>query len=166
MTDRQIGNIIDDMIVLVDTREKSNKHIIDWLKENNIKYEIEKLDSCDYSFKLVGEYSHLSKSVLVERKNSLDELAGNFSINRSRFEREFERIPANTSVHLVVENFTWTKLFNKSYRSGFSSNSYMASIFSFSTRYDFKVWTCRRDESPIIMYNIMKYELRNKLKSL
>lgn len=101
MTDKQIGNIIDSMVVIVDTREKANKHIIDWLKENNIKYEIEKLDSCDYSFKLYGEYSHLSKSILVERKNSLDELAGNFSINRSRFE-SFLKICKNKSVRKSV----------------------------------------------------------------
>lgn len=163
MTDKQIGEILKDIVIIVDTREKKNKHILDWLDKNGIPYICEKLDSGDYSFILPNHTTlGLDKSILVERKNSWDEIIGNFTTNRKRFVNEFER--ATGKMHIVIENATWTKLFNESYRSMVKPNVVLANLMTFQVRYNCPVWLAKKEESPILIYEIIYRELREKLK--
>lgn len=167
ITDRQIADIIDSMVVIVDTREQKNDHILMYLKDNGIKYKIEKLDSGDYSFVLPNHPElNFDKKILLEKKNSLTEIAGNFGSARERFAREFERVPEDSKIHLVIEDATWKKLLNGSYRSEMSPQSMMASMLTWNIRYDVPIWFVGKDESPTVIYNIMKYELMEYLKEL
>ena len=95
----------------------------------------------DYTF-ILPNYPELDmdRKVIVERKGSLDELAGNFTKNRERFRREFERMEDGQVMHLVLENFTWRKLLAGSYRSKFNPKAYKASLITWSILYDFKAW--------------------------
>ena len=45
-----IKKFAKSMVVLVDSREKKNSHIIDYFKKQGISYKSEKLDYGDYSF--------------------------------------------------------------------------------------------------------------------
>ena len=167
MDSKQINKIIMDLTIIVDTREKENKHIIEYFEKNNIPYICRKLDSADYSFVLPNHlHLCLDNKILVERKGSIDELAGNLSQNRDRFEREFERIRKDQRIHLVLENFTYKKMLNGTYRSGFNPMSYLGSLMTWCIRYKCPIWTVTKAESPVIIYNIMKYELREILKEL
>lgn len=166
MTDRELNDIIDNMVVIVDTREKKNEHLLKYFDDNGIKWVCKKLDTADYSFELPN-YKHLGldRKILVEKKNSLDEITGNFTTSRDRFQREFERI-TDEHLHLVVENTTWKKVVNGSYRSKMHPNSLIASLLSWSVRYGFKVWFVGKDESPMLIYNLLKYELVEALKEV
>ena len=166
MTDKEKHDILSDIVIIVDTREKKNLHILEFLDTNKIKYKVEKLDSGDYSFEL-PHYKHLGldKSVLIERKNSLSELAGNFTKNRERFVNEFERI-GDAKIHLIVETATWRKLLNGTYQSQFNPKSYMASLLTWNIRYNCPIWFAETKESPMIMYSIIHYELVEKLKGM
>lgn len=166
VTDKEISNVINDMTIICDNREKKNDHIIEFLKLNEIKYKIEKLETADYSF-VLDKYDYLkfNKQILIEKKNSLSEIAGNFTSSRERFEREFERITTE-KLHLVIEETTWKKVYNGSYRSKMSPNSMMASILTYHIRYNVPIWFVGKNESPALIYNLMKYELREKLKNL
>lgn len=166
ITDKEMQNILDDMTIIVDTREKKNQHILDYLTENKIPYIIKKLDIADYSFELPN-YPQLNvdRQFLVEKKNSLDEIVGNFTKDRERFAREFERI-TNEKIHLVIETATWRKLLNGSYRSKFPPKSFMASLMTYAIRYNIKVWFAEVKESPTIIYNLLRYELFEHLKEL
>lgn len=166
MTDKQMQDILDDMVIIVDTREKKNEHIIKYLTDNKIRYIIKKLDIADYSFELPNFPNlKLDKQFLVEKKNSLDEIVGNFTKDRERFAREFERITSE-KIHLVIEQATWKKLLKGSYRSKFPPKSFMASLLTFSIRYNIKTWFCTEDESPTLIYNLLRYELFEHLKEL
>lgn len=164
LTDKIISNILDNMIIVSDTREQKNQHILEYFKNNHIRYIERKLDSGDYSF-IVPDYPELEldECVIIEKKNSLDEISQNFTKGRKRFINEFERIPEGTDVHLVIENATWKKLLKGSYRSKLSPKSFMASIFSFSIKYNIKTWFTGKDESPEVIYNLLYYGLRDKL---
>ena len=166
MTDRELNDIIDDMVVIVDTREQKNGHLLKYFDDNGIKWVCKKLDTADYSFELPN-YKHLGldRKILVEKKNSLDEITGNFTTSRDRFQREFERI-TDEHLHLVIENTTWKKVVNGSYRSKMHPNSLIASLLSWSVRYGFKVWFVGKDESPMLIYNLLKYELVEALKGV
>lgn len=166
MTDREIQKVLDDIVVIVDTREQKNQHILDYLTENNIKYITEKLDTGDYSL-VLPNYTHLGldKKFLVEKKNSLDEISTNFTSGRARFVREFERAKeSHQNLHLVIENATWKKLYKGSYRSKFPPKSFKASLITFCIRYGVPVWFVQPEESPDLIYSLLHYELFEYLK--
>lgn len=164
MTDNEMALILNDIVVIVDTREKKNRHILAFFDRNNIKYKSQVLSSCDYSF-ILPNYPelHLDYSVLIEKKNSLDEICGNFSKDRDRFCREFERTNGE-AIHLIIEGATWKKIENASWRSKFQSSSMWGNLLTFSIRYKFKVWFVGIDESPKLLYNLIRYEILEKLK--
>lgn len=163
-TDKEIGNIIKDMVVVLDTRERQNQHIIDWLEMNNIHYIVNKLDTADYSM-ILPNYPQLNldKKFLIERKNSITEICGNFTKGRERFAREFERIN-DEHLHLVIENATWTKIKNGDSRSKMSPQAITGSILSWTIKYNIKTWFVTKQESPALIYNLLKYELMVELK--
>lgn len=164
ITDKQIQNIMADILVIVDTREQKNQHILDYMNMNGIKYKVEKLDTADYTL-VLPSYPQIGvdKKFLVEKKNSLDEIAGNFTKDRERFRREFERV-TDEHIHLVVEQATWKKLLKGSYRSKFPPKSFLASLMTWNIRYNCPIWFAQVEESPIVIVNILKYELLEYLK--
>lgn len=167
MTDKQIAEIMSQMVYVVDTREKKNEHILDYFKEHDIKYKVEKLDFGDYGFELPEPYSHLNNKIVVEKKNSIDEINGNFTKGRERFHNEFKRARDNDAkVHLVVENATWKKIMNGTYRSKISPNSVMASFLTFGQMYDMPVWFVEKSNSPMLITNLINYGVRGILKNV
>lgn len=167
LTNKQKMDIIADMVIIVDSREQKWKHIKDFLDKKGIKYKVEKLDVGDYTFKLPN-YPELNmdNKFIIERKASLDELAGNFTKGRDRFAREFERLKDEQKIHLLLENFTWRKCLNGSYRSGFTPEAYKASLIAWSIKYNFPVWTIVKQDSGEIIYEILKKELEFVLNNI
>lgn len=167
MTDKEIAQILNDIVIVCDTREKKNDHIVDYMYNNGIKVKHESLTSGDYSFILPNHPElGLDKSILIERKNSLDEISQNFTKNRKRFVNEFERIDESQTIHLIIETATWKKLLNGSYRSKLEPKSLLASILTWNVRYDTNVWFCNKPESGVLIHNIIYYGLREKLKNI
>lgn len=100
----------------------------------------------------------------MERKRNLDEICGNFSTERERFEREFLRAKAyGTKVHLIVENASWGDVFLGNYRSKVSPKSLVASLLSWMVRFNVSVTFCKPEETARIIYGIMYYYVREKL---
>jgi diadenosine tetraphosphate (Ap4A) HIT family hydrolase len=81
------------IVIIIDTREKKNEHIIEKFKKNGVEYEHKKLEFGDYSFKIVydnGEEVDYSNTFTIERKQDLNELAQNLGVGRERFVKELE----------------------------------------------------------------------------
>ena len=168
LTDKEMQSILDDIVIIVDTREQKNQHILDYLVGAKIPYIEEKLDTGDYSL-ILPNYPHLEldRKFLVEKKNSLDEIAGNFTKGRERFIREFNRAKeSHQNLHLVIEQATFKKIYKKSYRSKFPAKSFKASLLTFCIRYKVPVWFVQPEESPDLIYSILYYELFEKLKEM
>jgi len=73
-------------IIIVDTREKGHKSIIKYFQEHDIDYIVSKLDYGDYML-------YKDNSVVIDRKDSLLELAGNLchTNEHERIKREIAR---------------------------------------------------------------------------
>ena len=83
-------------MLICDSREKKNEHILRYFDRHGIDYEIRKLDVGDY---MLGGNDTIS----VDRKSSVDELASNM-LNRNdhaRFLREAKRA-ADSGIKLIV----------------------------------------------------------------
>lgn len=76
---------MNDLIV-IDTREKKNKKILQYFDKNSINYIISKLDYGDYMI-------YKDNTVVIDRKNNLLELAHNLcnTSEHQRINREIER---------------------------------------------------------------------------
>lgn len=101
----QKKEFLKSVIVLIDTREQKNQHIISELEKMGVRYEIRKLDFGDYSF--CAEERDFSLSCVIERKANINELYGNISNSqhRERIEKEFFSAKcAGADMTLVIEN--------------------------------------------------------------
>ena len=166
-TKKQIQDIIDDMVIIYDTREQKCGHILEYLDEIGVPYVRETVDVGDYTFRLPNYPElDLDSKFLVERKGSLDELAGNFTSGRDRFAKEFERMTNGQRMHLVLEDFTWRKCLNGSYRSNFHPNAFKSSLIAWSIKYNFKTWNVVKQDSGVIIYELLKKELEFALEQL
>ena len=161
------SKVLKDILIITDSREKKNQHILDYFDEVGINHRMETLNVGDYELRLPN-YPELGldNKFIVERKGSMDELAGNFTKDRKRFAREFERLQDGQRIHLLLENFTWRKCLNGSYRSGFTPSAYKASLIAWSIKYGFKVWNVVKADSGEIIYEILKKELENAVKGI
>ena len=89
-------------IIICDTREKGNKKILEHFAEVGQDYIISKLDYGDYKL-------YKDNSVVIDRKDSLLELAGNLchTLEHQRINREIERAKQDNCkdfIFLISEN--------------------------------------------------------------
>lgn len=160
-TDAELKDKLSKIEVICDTREQ-DRHVEEYLAKRNIPHITRKLDVGDYSVQLDG--LSFEREVVVERKRNLDEICGNFTVERERFEREFLRAKAyNTKVFIVVENASWTDVFLGNYRSKTNPKSLFAMFMSWMIRYNITVVFCKPDETARIIYGIFSYWVRERL---
>ena len=83
-TDKEVKKILDNLTILVDTREKSNNHIISFFNKQGIKYKTMKIDYGDYSIMMPrGSFNgqtrdiYFTNDIVLERKFCIDEIAMN-----------------------------------------------------------------------------------------
>lgn len=101
MNDKQ--KFLKEAIILCDSREQKNQHILEVFEQSGVKYEVCKLPVGDYSFK-VNELDFRLQCA-VERKANVNELWGNISRERERFEKEIAAMKKLTgSANLIIEN--------------------------------------------------------------
>ena len=160
-TDRELNEELKKLSIICDTREQ-DRHVSEWLEKNKIPTITRKLDTGDYSCQLVDQ--SFERDIVVERKHNLDEICGNFTAERERFEREFMRAKAyGTKVYLIIENATWADIFIGNYRSKLNSKSLFGSLLSWMVRFNITVLFCRPEESARIMYGIFYYYVKERL---
>ena len=91
-----------DKIIICDTREKKNKHILDYFEKNNQDYIISKLDTGDYMY-------YKDYSTIIDKKDGLLELSYNLcrQAEHDRVVKEIElahSLGCSNFIFLVQEN--------------------------------------------------------------
>lgn len=162
-TDSEIRNALSELTIIADSREQINQHILTWLDDKGVQHITRALETGDYSAMLDGET--FEDEVVVERKANIDEIAGNFTQGRERFEREMIRAKANgIKVFLIIENASWHDILLHNYHSQLKPQSLMASLLSWQVRYNITVMFCRSDETAQLIYSTLYYWAWNRLK--
>lgn len=174
-TEKEAAAILKQMGILADTREQVWDHVKKSLESLKCPVERGKLDQGDYTAFVpmnafpgcggVPGITSLQDEIVIERKANLDEIAGNFTVGRERFEREFIRAKANgIKVFLLIENASWEDAFSHNYQSRLNPKSLYGSLLSWQARYNVTVQFCRPAETGRILYGILYYWLKNKLE--
>lgn len=169
-TDSEINTLIKSQVILVDTREKANEHILKVFDKNNIPYKIKALERCDYSFYLPANEElniprdlYFDKEVALERKASLDEIANNFTKERDRFEKEMALAP-KTKI-LLLENCSYEDIINGNYRSNYNKKSFLGTLHTFQFRYNIPFFFIQdKTKTGIFIKKYFEYYLKEKIR--
>jgi len=161
-SDRELQEALKDLTIICDSREQVNAHVTRYFDKQKISHISRKLETGDYSAQ-IGALS-LEKDIVIERKHNLDEICGNFTSERERFEREFLRAKAyGTKVVLIVENATWSDIFLGNYRSKVKPQSLVGSLLSWMVRYNITVLFCKQEETGKLIHGILYYAAKELL---
>lgn len=161
-TDSELAETLKSLTVIADTREQVNGHILKYLEEKSVPVISHKLDVGDYSAQ-IGKYS-FERSFAVERKHNLDELCGNMTADRDRFQREFLRAKAfGTKVYLLIEDASWDDVMLGNYRSKMTPKSLRASLMAWQAEFNVTVVFARHEHSPVLIHELLVYSARKEL---
>jgi len=148
-TETEIKKLLkENFIILHDTREQTNQHILEYFDEKKFKHKERAISEGDYTAIItkrpeMGIMHDLSFNVAIERKNSVDELAGNIgeekgdSRDLSRLEREFQRARGKKiQMYLLIEDKDGKEnILSNNYRSQISPAALIGKLSSFEVNY-------------------------------
>ena len=166
----EIKKLTKQMVILVDSREKRNEHILSYFDKQGIAYKKEKLEYGDYSFMIpataAGEDIFFHRDIAIERKASLEELSGNLAQERERFEKEFLKAGNDgCKIYLMIESpGGYSDIIGHRYRTEFTPAAYMASLKTWESRFGCNVQFIDNQYSGYYIYSTFSYFAREKLK--
>lgn len=176
-TDTEISKLLkENFMILYDTREQENQHILDYFDKSKVKYKKEKIDEGDYTAVItkrpeMGIHRNLYFKVGIERKNSVDELAGNLAEETDtrddiRLIRELMRAKTKSiKMFLVIEDRNGMENIRKgNYRSLYQPKAFLGRLSSIQDLYLQDTIFTDRANSGFEIYRKLYYSVRNFLK--
>lgn len=169
-TDKEIDQLVKSIVILTDSREQKNQHILDWLDKKKIAHQTKALSNGDYSFYIpanpelnIERDLFFDKEIMVERKGSLEELSSNFTQHRTRFEEELATYPGIK--YLLVENASYQDIVLGNYDTQFSTKAFLGSLHAFNHRYNLQIMFMPDHQyTGYFLYGVFTYFLKHKLK--
>lgn len=169
-TDKEMEELLSSMVILIDTREKKNSNILEYFDKKGIAYMEKALDRGDYSFMVkandklgIPRDLYFSNKVIVERKGSLEELSGNLTQERDRFEKELCLAPNNKV--LLIENANYSDIATGNYNTKYNKKSYWAALHSFWFKYNIPVFFMPDPKySGLFIRGYFEYFLKNYIR--
>ena len=168
-TEKEQKELLDSLIILVDSREKSNKHITDFFDGQNIKYKVMGLSQGDYSCYIpandklnIDRDLYFDKDVVIEKKSGLEELSSNFTKTRAQLKTEFAQFKGD--MQLLIESSSYKDLAEGNYNTKYDKKSFTASLHSISSEYGISFIFIDKEYSGLYIYMHLRYWLRNLIK--
>lgn len=165
-----VKSSLETFTILVDSREHQNLAYHDRVQRFGCPIIKAKLDFGDYSAQCTlpsGVTFTLADKAVIERKQSLAEICGNFTTNRDRFAREFERAKSkNAKVYLLLEQSSWEKAYSGQYRSQMRPTALVASLTTWMARYNAHILMCSAATSGQLIYDTLYREMKEALIAL
>ena len=161
--------ILKSITIICDTREQENGHIIKWFEAKKIPYIKRKLDFGDYSFfipkgVISDQKFTFVNNIAIERKNSLDELAGNIGKGRTNFAHEFNSAKVQgAKMFLFIEDCALVDIHGHNYQSQYKPKSFLGTLRAWESRYDLRIKFVDRDIMGKEIYIHFYYYLREYL---
>lgn len=179
LTDTEINKLLkENFMIIYDTREQQNQHVLNYFDEKKVKYKKQKIDEGDYTAIItkrpeMGIYRDLYFPVAVERKNSVDELAGNLSEETDsrddiRLIRELQRAKTKgIKMYLIIEDKDGMKNIKEGrYRSLYKPKAFLGRLSSIQDLYLHDTIFVNNKDTGFEIYRKLYYSVRNFLKEL
>ena len=173
LSDKELKDVLKNLTILVDSREKSNKHIIEWFKAKEVSYKVQKLDFGDYSAMLpkgsikgIDRDIYFTTSVCIERKANIDEMAMNLKDKAIRLKNELLSFNKyGIKYFIFVEDALFHKhIRNGNYRSQYDSKTLYARFKGIESEFDTIIVPIDKEYIGSEILNTLYYQVRNILK--
>lgn len=160
------------MVILCDTKDKQNKHILDEFEKQKIEYKAKSLKTGDYSFmvktcpELGFQYdTYFTDELCIERKNSLSELAGNLAqkTDDNRIFKELNRMINIERAYLVIENDCLDDIYAHNYKSEYNPDSYIRTLLTWQSRNSMHIYFVQKENVARTIYELCKNCLDSKI---
>lgn len=169
-TKKETDELIKNIVILVDTREKENSHITSYFDAKGVEYKVCALDYGDYSFMIkaneglgISRDMWFDKDVIVERKNSLEEISGNLTKDRSRFEKELSLAPKEKVI--LIEGASYEDVANGNYNTKYNRISFLATLHKYWFKYSAPFFMLKdKRYSGLFIRKFFEYYLKNNLR--
>ena len=138
--------MLNSITIICDTREHDGKndHILKYFDAKKIPWKKQKLNYGDYSFYIPADETlgiprdlYFDKDVIIERKNSLEEISGCFTQSRDRLKKEFALAPKNKV--MIIENASYNDMVTGNYNTNYDKKSFWASYHSFWSEFNLPI---------------------------
>lgn len=169
-SEKEMKQLIESLVILIDTKEKVNDHITTYLDKQNIKYKSKALDYGDYSFMIPQDESlsiprdlYFDKKIMIERKANLEEISTNLTKERERFEKELTLAPKVKII--LIENANYSDVILGNYDTQYNKKSFWATLHSFWHKYDTPIIFMPDNKfSGIFIWGYFQYYIKNYFK--
>lgn len=168
-SDKELKVILDSLIIIVDTREQKNQHVLDYFRKKEVQFRLKTMKTGDYSAMIpanpeLGLPRDIYLNTIIERKNGVDELVESIK-DRTRFENELIRASRHPFTLIVEDLEGYTKILNGLYRSKYKPESLLGSLKTFEARYDFSTVFLAPATTGNYIYFSLLYAARESLKA-
>lgn len=167
-----IEKLLKHIVVIYSTEEKENAHILQYFDKHDIKYKRQAMETCDYTAMIPATPElglpfdvTLEPEILIERKGSLEELAGNLSDKRTVFENECIRMKeTGADCYLVIETGSFNEIDQHNYQSKFGEKAFYNTILSFEQKYNFRTHFVTKDLMAKHILRLLQLKLKHLLE--
>lgn len=170
-SETEIKEILKTLVIIYDTREQENQHILKYFDKHGIKYISEKLDVGDYGCMIpanpkYGINRNIYLKSVIERKASVDEICGNLQKKTQQaFENELIRSQLYKFVLFVEQHDFDEKLMFGEYRSQYDPKALKARLESLKAKYNFEIVPMAKKVIGHNIYHRFYYQARHLLKT-
>ena len=162
LTEKEWKELLASMTIVCTTNEQKNEHIKAYFDKHKIKYIDKPLQTGDYCFMIpkneelgFDRDTYFTDELMIERKNSLTELAG--SINNEAFHYELKRSQNIRSKFLLVEQQGgWHDILAQNYRNDYNPKSYYNTMCTLMVKYELKICFMPKEEMGLMIWSICK----------
>lgn len=177
-TKKEYEALLEHMVIICQTNEKSNAHILEYFDKNGIKYTNKSIRDGDYSFMLkpmpeLGFFvdTYFTDELFIERKNSLQELASSIYGHKTlrsngtkeyddAFIRELKRAINKPHKFLLVEQPNGIDdILKHNYPNNFSESAFFENLTALQVKFGLSVNFCSAENMGRLIYSICKHTL-------
>lgn len=171
-TQTEQDKLLKSMTIICDTREHDGKndHILNYFDSKKIPWKKRKLDYGDYSFMIPADETlgiprdlYFDKEIMIERKNSLEEISQCFTESRDRLKKEMSLAPEHKI--MIIENGSYVDMVSGNYNTRYEQKSFWASYHSFWHEFNLPIiFMPNKNYTGMFIRGYFQYYLRDKIK--
>ena len=174
-TQKQYKELLSHLVILAQTNEQRNEHILSSFDRKGIKYKRKSIKEGDYSFYIEAcpdlgfpIDTYFTDELFIERKNSLSELASSFYGQKKKrndaFRRELKRAINKKHKYLLVEQPNGLDgILKHDYRNNYSEKSFWGTLHRLEIDYGLRVKFISKENMALEIYTICKMILDSEV---
>lgn len=160
-TEKQLKELVSHIVILHTGNEKKNKHILDYFDKRKIKHKEKALKTGDYSFMIEAcpelgfvRDTYFTDELCIERKNSINELAGNIKERDERFLKEINRMINIKNTYLLIEDDKLDDIIEHNYRSEYNELAFLRRFLGMQKTANIYINFIKKENMGFMIYEI------------